>query len=227
VHDPPAAHVNGTAVVEVVEVIESIIGAIVASVTATSAAVSGSGTKFLTELRKDDKIDVNGESRIVSSISDDITLSVTSPFTYSATSKKIGVFGRNPKGGHSYTQNNFPTVTVSSVSGVDASIEIDALVSDGESIFPTGIGQPGEILSIQVLNPGSGYEYIPIVTITGGSGTATANADIERSYLTSPGRWVTSDSIVSSTERNLAGRDYYVNYSYVISSQIEFYRYIS
>ena len=196
-----------------------------ASVTATSAAVSGSGTKFLTELRKDDKIDVNGESRIVSSISDDITLSVTSPFTYSATSKKIGVFGRNPKGGHSYTQNNFPTVTVSSVGGVGASIEIDSLVSDGESIFPTGVGQPGEILEIQVLNPGSGYEYIPIVTITGGSGTATANADIERSYLTSPGRWTTSDSIISSTERNLAGRDYYVNYSYVISSQVEFYRY--
>jgi hypothetical protein len=196
-----------------------------ASVTATSAAVSGSGTKFLTDLRVGDKIDINNESRIVSTISDDITMSVTSPFTYSATSKKVGVFGRNPKGGHSYTQNNFPTVTVSSAGGVGASIEVDSLVSDGESIFPTGIGQPGQILSIQVLNPGSGYEYIPIVTITGGSGTATANADIERSYLTSPGRWVTSDSIVSSTERNLAGRDYYVNYSYVISSQVEFYRY--
>jgi hypothetical protein len=195
------------------------------TVTGSSSSVSGSGTQFLTDLRVGDKIDINNESRIVSTISDDITLSVTSPFTYSASSKKIGVFGRNPKGGHSYTQNNFPSVTVSSVSGVGASIEIDSLVSDGEIILPTGIGQPGQILSIQVLNPGSGYEYIPIVTITGGSGTATANADIERSYLTSPGRWITSDSIISSTERNLAGRDYYVNYSYVISSQIEFYRY--
>lgn len=196
-----------------------------ATVTGSSAAVSGSGTKFLTDLRVGDKIDINNEPRIVSTISDDITMSVTSPFTYSAASKKIGVFGRHPKGGINYTQNNFPTVTVSSVSGVGASIEIDSLVSDGETIFPTGVGQPGEILEIQVLNPGSGYEYIPIVTITGGSGTATANADIERSYLTSPGRWVTSDSIISSTERNLAGRDYYVNYSYVISSQVEFYRY--
>jgi hypothetical protein len=195
------------------------------TVTGSSSSVSGSGTQFLTDLRVGDKIDINNESRIVSTISDDITLSVTSSFTYSASSKKIGVFGRNPKGGHSYTQNNFPSVTVSSVSGVGASIEIDSLVSDGEIILPTGIGQPGQILSIQVLNPGSGYEYIPIVTITGGSGTATANADIERSYLTSPGRWITSDSIISSTERNLAGRDYYVNYSYVISSQIEFYRY--
>ena len=196
-----------------------------ATVTASSSSVSGSGTKFSTDLRVGDKIDINNESRIVSTISDDITLSVTSPFTYSASSKKIGVFGRHPKGGINYVQNNFPSVTVSSVGGVGANIQIDSLVSDGESLLAKGTGQPGEILSIQVLNPGSGYEYIPIVTITGGSGTATANADIERSYLTSPGRWITSDSIISSTERKLAGQDYYVDYSYVISSQVEFYRY--
>ena len=196
-----------------------------ATVTAASAAVSGSGTKFLTDLRVGDKIDINNESRIVSTISDDITLSVTSAFTYSAASQKIGVFGRNPKGGHSYTQNNFPTVTISSAGGVGANIQIDSVVSDGESLLATGAGQPGQILTIQVLNPGSGYEYIPIVTISGGSGTATANADIERSYLSSSGRWTTSDSIISSTERKLAGQDYYVDYSYVISSQVEFYRY--
>ena len=197
-----------------------------ASVTATSSSVSGTGTKFLTDLRVGDKIDINNESRIVSTISDDITLAVTSPFTYSASNKKIGVFGRNPKGGHSYTQNNFPSVTISSVSGVGANIQIDSLVSDGESIIATGAGQPGEILSIKILNPGSGYEYIPTVTISSPTGVgATANAEIERSYISAPGRWVTSDSILSSTERKLAGQDYYVNYSYVISSQIEFYRY--
>jgi hypothetical protein len=196
-----------------------------ATITSSSVSVGGSGTKFLTDLRVGDKIDINNESRIVSSISDNTTLSVTTPFTYSASSKKIGVFGRNPKGGHSYTQNNFPSVTISSTGGIGANIQIDSLVSDGESMFPSGVGQPGKILSIQVLNPGSGYEYIPIVTITGGSGTASANADIERSYLSSPGRWITSDSIISSTERKLAGQDYYVDYSYVISSQVEFYRY--
>jgi hypothetical protein len=196
-----------------------------ASITATSTAVGGTGTRFLTDLRIGDKIDINNESRIVSTISDDITLSVTSAFTNSASNKRIGVFGRHPKGGINYTQNNFPSLTISSVGGVGANIEIHSLVSDGESLLASGTGQPGQILSIQVLNPGSGYEYIPIITITGGSGTATANAEIERSYLSSPGRWTTSDSIISSTERKLAGQDYYVDYSYVISSQIEFYRY--
>ena len=196
-----------------------------ATVTATSTSVGGTGTRFLTDLRIGDTIDINNESKIVSTISDDLTLSVTSAFTYSASGKPIGVFGRHPKGGVNYTQNNFPSVTISSVSGVGANIEIHSLVSDGESLLASGTGQPGQILSIQVLNPGSGYEYIPIITITGGSGTATANAEIERSYLSSPGRWTTSDSIISSTERKLAGQDYYIDYSYVISSQIEFYRY--
>ena len=195
-----------------------------ATVAATSASVVGTLTKFLTDLRVGDKIDINNESRIVSSISDETNLLVTSPFTFSASGKKIGVFGRHPKGGINYTQNSFPSITLSS-GGVGANVEIDSLVSDGEVILPTGIGLPGKILSIQVLDPGSGYEFIPIVTVTGGSGTATANADIERSYLTSTGRWTTSDSIISSTERKLAGQDYYVDYSYVISSQIEFYRY--
>lgn len=196
-----------------------------ATVTAASPSVGGTGTRFLTDLRIGDTIDINNESRIVSTISDDLTLSVTSAFTYSASGKPVGVFGRHPKGGVNYTQSNFPSVTISSVSGVGANIEIHSLVSDGESLLASGTGQPGQILSIQVLNPGSGYEYIPIITITGGSGTATANAEIERSYLSSPGRWTTSDSIISSTERKLAGQDYYIDYSYVISSQIEFYRY--
>ena len=196
-----------------------------ATITGTTA-VGGTGTKFLTDLRIDDRIDINGESRKITNIADDLTLTVDSAFTSSATGKKIGVFGRNPLGGHSYTQDNFPPVTVSSVSGVGANVEIDSLISDGESLIATGTGQPGQILTIQVLNPGSGYEYIPIVSISEATGSgAAANADIERSYLTSPGRWTTSDSILSSTERKIAGQDYYVNYSYVISSQIEFYRY--
>ena len=55
-----------------------------------------------------------------------------------------------------------------------------------------------------------------------GDGTATANAEVETSYITFPGRWTTSDSILSSAERVLEGRNYYVDYSYVLSSSTEF-----
>jgi hypothetical protein len=191
-----------------------------------TTSVGGTGTKFLTDLRVGDKIDINGESRTVSVVNDDSTVTVGSSFTTSASGKKIGVFGRHPKGGVNYTQGNFPTITVSSATGVGANVQIDSLVSDGESLLATGAGQPGAITGIQVLNPGSGYEYSPIVTVSSLTGTlSSANADIEQSYLSSPGRWTTSDSIISSTERKIAGQDYYVDYSYVISSQVEFYRY--
>jgi len=116
-----------------------------ATVVATSASVVGTGTQFLTDLRVGDKIDINNESRTVLSISDNTNLLVTSAFTNSASGKKIGVFGRHPKGGINYTQNSFPSITVSS-SGVGANVEIDALVSDGEVILPTVIGLPGKIL---------------------------------------------------------------------------------
>jgi hypothetical protein len=52
--------------------------------------------------------------------------------------------------------------------------------------------------------------------------TATANALVEPSYVTFPGRWTTSDSILSASERVIQGRDYYVDYAYVLASKVEF-----
>ena len=196
-----------------------------ATITSACNEVNGTGTKFLSELFVGDRVDINNESKVVASIPSDLQFTVSGTFTYAASNKKVGIFGRYPIGGQNYVQNNFPSVTVSSATGTGANIEIDSLVSDGESLLAAGVGLPGEILEIQVTNPGSGYEYIPIVSVAGGSGTATANAEIERSYVTAPGRWVSSDSLISSFERKLAGREYYVNYSYVIASQIDFYRY--
>ena len=199
------------------------------TITGGSTIIVGSGTNFNQDLRVGDIVDVNGESRIITTISpgglqaevDGIT-----PFTNPATTVKLRVANRYPLGGFGYTQNNFPSVTVSSATGVDASIEIDSLISDGDRLVATGDGIQGAILSIKVLEPGAGYEYVPSVEIRSATGTgATANATIERSYDTAPGRWTTSDSILSTTERKLAGRDYYVDYSYIISSRVEFYRY--
>ena len=54
-----------------------------------------------------------------------------------------------------------------------------------------------------------------------GDGNATANALVEPSYVTFPGRWTTSDSILSASERVMQGRDYYVDYAYVLASKVE------
>jgi len=197
------------------------------SITSESTIVIGSGTDFNRDIRIGDLIDVNGESRVVSTISlGGLQLGVDAIFVNPATGVKLRVANRYPLGGFGYTQNNFPSVTVSSATGVDASIEVDSLVSDGDRFIANTLGIQGSILSIKVLDPGAGYEYVPSIDIQSATGTgASANATIERSYVTSPGRWTTSDSILSTTERKLAGRDYYVDYSYIISSRVEFYKY--
>ena len=40
-----------------------------------------------------------------------------------------------------------------------------------------------------------------------------------------PGRWTTSDSILSSSERKIQGSNFYVDYSYITSSLTEFTKY--
>lgn len=222
-----AATVTRVAANGYIQRIDSANGRIRGVVTVSSACneIIGTGTFFQQDLKVGDKIDVNNESRIVANIPTNVNVVVDSVFTYSASSKKLGVYNRWPLGGYGYTQNNFPTVSVDSATGSGAIIQIDSLIGDGEKLAATGFGANGQILSIKVVNPGSGYEYNPTVNISGGDGTATANTEIERSYLSSPGRWTTSDSIISSTERKIQGEDYYVDYSYIISSQTEFSRY--
>jgi len=187
--------------------------------------VIGASTFFTQDLSVGSKIDINNESRIVASIVNDTLLTVGSVFTYSSSNRKIGIYDRWPLGGYGYEQDNFPSITVSSIAGSNAVVEIDSLIGDGERLSATGFGANGQITSISVIDPGTGYEYIPFVSVLGGDGTATANADIESSFITTQGRWTTSDSILSSFERKIQGEDYYVDYSYVISSQVEFSKY--
>jgi hypothetical protein len=198
-----------------------------ANISNNIAEIIGTGTNFGSDIRVGDRIIINNESRYINSISNTTHANVNVNFTTTSTGRKIGRYGIYPAGGIGYTQDDFPSVTVSSISGVNANIEISSTMSNGELLTPfIGNTQPGQIVSIKVISGGSGYEFIPQVDLTGaGSGTATANAQIEAGYVTLPGRWRTSDSILSTSERKLQGRDYYVDYSYVTSSLTEFSKY--
>jgi hypothetical protein len=197
----------------------------VGTVSAACNEIVGTGTAFDLELVVGDRIDINNESKVVASITNNTILVVDSVYTYSATDKPIGVYGRWPLGGYGYTQNNFPSITVSSTTGSNAIVQIDSLTGDNEQISAQGFGANGQITSVNVIDPGSGYEYIPSVSVLGGDGTAVIRAEIEQSLISTSGRWTTSDSILSSFERKIQGEDYYVDYSYVLSSQIEFSKY--
>lgn len=198
------------------------------NVAANSHIITGTGTNFSTDLTVGDKITVNGEIKFINAITSATQANVNSTFTYTTTNSDIalGRFNVYPVGGINYTQNNFPTLTVRSRNGVNANVIIDSCMGDGENLTARGSKLPGAIVRIRILDGGKGYKYIPFINLTlSGDGKANAQAEIESSFVTFTGKWLTSDSIISSTERKIQGRDYYVDYSYVTSSRVEFRKY--
>lgn len=191
----------------------------------TNVTVLGVNTYFLDELRVGDRIIINNESRYINTITSNTSLNVNVNFNYTTTGggKKIGLYGALPVGGVNYEELRLPTINVSSVVGANANLAVTALMGSGENLFSTADQDPGAILKIRVINAGTGYQTPPTIDLTQkGDGTATANAQVEPSYVTFPGRWTTSDSILSASERVIQGRDYYVDYAYVLSSKVEF-----
>jgi len=189
----------------------------------TNVTVIGTNTIFEDELRVGDRIMINNESRYINAISSNTSLNVNANFVYATTSKKIGKYDEYPIGGQNYSQIHPPTVTVVSATGSSANLSTIALMGDGENLFATADQDPGAITKIRIIDAGSGYVFPPQIDLTqSGDGTALANSAIEPSYVTFPGRWTTSDSILSTTERVIQGREYFVDYSYVLSSQVEF-----
>lgn len=189
----------------------------------SNVTVVGTGTRFEDELKVGDYIMINNESRYINSISSNTSLNVNVNFTYSTTDKRIGKYYDYPIGGQNYNPQNLPTITISSKTGSNGSANVYSLMGDGENLFATSDTDPGAILKIRISDGGSGYAYTPVIDLSqSGDGTATANANLESTYVTYPGRWTTSDSILSSSERVIQGREYFVDYSYVLSSAVEF-----
>ena len=198
-----------------------------------SISVIGTGTSFTSDLIVGDKIVIRSQERYVNAITSVTTANVNVAFTFTDASANsnncpIGSFSQSILGGVNYTQNNFPSLTISSANAnaTGAVVTITSLIGDGEQLQANTSGIAGQILTIKFTSGGAGYLFIPSVDITAyGSGTATANVEIGSSYATSAGRWTTSDSILSSSERKLQGKNYYVDYSYVTSSVTEFRKY--
>jgi hypothetical protein len=118
-------------------------------------------------------------------------------------------------GGSGYEISYLPKIEVSTVSGVNANLEVQTLLGFGDILNPL-TGTIGQILSIRVDSPGSGYETAPFVNLTSiGDGTATAVSNVATGFLTKPGRYIDDTGKISSTNY-LQNRDYYQRYSYVI-----------
>ena len=202
-----------------------------ANVLNNSIVVVGTGTAFGTELGVGDKITIRSQERFINAVTSSTSATVNAAFSFSdgtvwSNNSPIGSLSRGVIGGINYTQGSFPTVTVSSTTGTSANVAITSLIGDGEILSALTDTVPGQIITIKVTSGGAGYQYIPTVDLTTkGDGTATATATVGDSYSTLPGRWTTSDSILSSSERKIQGSNFYVDYSYITSSLTEFTKY--
>lgn len=199
-----------------------------ASVTSVSnVMVQGIGTAFTTDFVPGDKITIGHDTRQVLTIASATSLNVTSAaWTQIYTSLPVRKVGINLIGGQGYRQSHLPTVTINTSTGIEGAIRVTGILGDGENLIATGTKRPGEIEEILVANAGIGIRVVPSVDLSGfGDGTATANVTLNPSFTTTPGRWTTSDSILSSLDRRIQGRNYYVNYSYILSSTTEFAKY--
>ena len=199
-----------------------------ASVTSVSnVMVQGIGTAFTTDFVPGDSITIGHDTRQILTIASSTSLNVTSAaWTQIYTSLPVRKVGINLIGGQGYAQSHLPTVTINTSSGIEGAIRVTGILGDGENLIATGTKRPGEIEEILVANAGIGIRVVPSVDLSGfGDGTATANVTLNPSFITTPGRWTTSDSILSSLDRRIQGRNYYVNYSYILSSTTEFAKY--
>ena len=197
--------------------------------------IQGNNTVFLSELANGDLIVIRTgtsgigayQTRKVINVIDDNNITVNAAFTAGSflQDRKIRKVGVYPIGGQGYKQDRLPIITVSSNIGSGANIVATTILGDGEVIEALGTKRPGEIEEIAIIDPGSRITVIPQVDLTqSGDGTALANVTLAPTYDSLPGRWTSSDGILSS-DRRLQGRDFYVNYSYLTSSFVEFSKY--
>ena len=220
-------NVDATGAITEVSFVPSKISGTVDVTATNNVMVSGTNTFFEDELRVGDQIMVGYDTRTIDVIASNTSLNVTSAsWTQTYTDRNIRLLNLNLLGGQGYTQNKLPTVTVTSSNGANAEIVVTGILGDGESIIPSSTRKPGQIERLTVTNAGRGITGLIEVDLTQtGDGTATANAAFTPTFEIFPGRWTTSDSILSSADRKLQGRDYYVNYAYLTSSTIQFDRY--
>jgi hypothetical protein len=197
----------------------------------TTIEIYGTGTQFLSDLAVGDKITFKSQEAFISQIVSDtwaqtnVAISFTDGTSW-ANNYKIGSYSRGIVGGTNYTQNNFPSVSVSSATGSAANIAITSLMGDGENLRAVVDQISGKITSIKITTGGGGYKYIPKIDLSQiGDGSAVAEATLGAAVTVFPGRWKTTDSILSNYERRIQGSAYYFDFSYITSSAISFVKY--
>lgn len=128
-----------------------------------------------------------------------------------------------PIGGFGYSNDNLPTISVSSNTGTNANIVVITCLGDGET-FTLSNNRPGIIESVEIIDGGSGYTVPTINMASYGDGTANLIPSVLVGVYTYPGRYLNDDGFLSSYNF-LQDRDFYQTFSYVLKTGISMSEY--
>jgi hypothetical protein len=130
-------------------------------------------------------------------------------------------------GGYNYSKQFLPLLEIESATGSGASLSVEHFMGqDALFDYEQDDGIPGKITSVKLLSKGNAYTTQPLIVVSSASGFGSElTAETTPSFVELPGRWITSDGMLSSDDIKLQGSDYYVDYSYVITSKVEFQKY--
>lgn len=197
------------------------------NVSNTSITVVGNDTIFTEDLVVGSNIRVYGNDKTVTEIISNTSINVDSVFSESVNEKPIRLYGKYLIGGQGYDLNYLPTANVISDTGTGANVVVTCIMGDGEVLeAKTGDKIPGSIERISIIDPGRKLLIEPEIDLTGyGDGKAKAISTIVPSYDSLDGLWTSPEGLLSSSDNKLQGLDYYINYSYILKSKLEFRKY--
>lgn len=192
-----------------------------------SSNVAGSNTNFQVDFKPGYQIMVFNQARIIKGITSNTSMNVTSPFTTTKLNTDIGLYDLYPIGGLGYSADGLPLVTVSSSTGVGATLVANCIMGSGDSLIASGTNRQGEIKTITIVSPGLGYKAAPIIDLTlKGSGTAKATAQIQDSYYSYDGKYVGTQGQLSG-DKKIQDSAFYNTGSYVLKTKQQFSRFKS
>lgn len=191
--------------------------------TVSNTVIGLNGSKFTTDLTVNSHITIlGGEERQVINISNDSILTVNTPFSSNNSNSRCSL-RKDFIGGFGYFMNNPPTVKVTSANGTNANLVVFATIANSEKLLP--YSQAGQILQVQILNPGSHYSHNASADMThSGDGNAILLPLVLSGVYTYPGHYLDSSSFLSSSSK-LENADYYQPYSYVLRNSISLDKY--
>ncbi len=184
--------------------------------------ITGNRTFFTRDFRPGANVTVFNQVRTIDKIISNTSMNTTVNFSVSKQNTEIGLFNLYPIGGQGYSQTILPEAVVENSDGVGARLITTSIMGDGENIIVNSNRRPGEILDVEITDPGSSYKFAPVLSLSDyGDGTANLTPVLESSFFEYPGLYLGTDGHISS-DKKIQDSILYNTGAYLIKTRQQF-----